>query len=246
MGVAVGFSLQQFSGVFNVRDAKGQPYVLIGGQAVNYWAERYLPQEPQLETLKPFTSEDIDFKGDHADVERIATQLRLTPSYPHKAQLTALAGVIPFRIGDLHSAIEVVQQLPGLSAAQAPAIETEWNGKHIRVLDPISLLACKLELVATVPQDKRRDIDHVKILLPCVRAFLAELLQQVERGQLPARAWLKVAQQVLKVTGTPRAQKLARKHQLNWSEILPLATLAKSTNEKLLRFLQRQQEVPKK
>jgi hypothetical protein len=48
------------------------------------------------------------------------------------------------------------------------------------------------------------------------------------------------------VTGTPRAQKLARKHQLNWSEILPLATLAKSTNEKLLRFLQRQQEVPKK
>ena len=41
----------------------GQPYLLIGGQAVNYWAERYLATEPQLKSLQPFTSEDIDFKG---------------------------------------------------------------------------------------------------------------------------------------------------------------------------------------
>ncbi len=38
----MGFSLQQFSALFKIRDAAGQPYVLIGGQAVNYWAERYL------------------------------------------------------------------------------------------------------------------------------------------------------------------------------------------------------------
>jgi hypothetical protein len=44
----VGFSLEQFSEVLKTRDAAGQPYVLIGGQAVNYWAERYLPIEPQL------------------------------------------------------------------------------------------------------------------------------------------------------------------------------------------------------
>ena len=48
MGVTVGFSLQQFSEVLKVRDAGGQPYILIGGQAVNYWAEHYLAVEPQL------------------------------------------------------------------------------------------------------------------------------------------------------------------------------------------------------
>ena len=53
------------------------PYILIGGQAVNYWAERYLTTEPELEGLKPFTSADIDFKGTQADVERIARQLSL-------------------------------------------------------------------------------------------------------------------------------------------------------------------------
>jgi hypothetical protein len=60
MGVTVGFSLQQFSEVLKIRDAAGQPYLLIGGQAVNYWAERYLAVEPQLESLQPFTSEDIN------------------------------------------------------------------------------------------------------------------------------------------------------------------------------------------
>ncbi len=57
------FTLHQFSEVFKLRDAAGNPYVLIRDQAVNYWAERYLAAEPQLRPLQPFTSEDIDFKG---------------------------------------------------------------------------------------------------------------------------------------------------------------------------------------
>ena len=50
MGLKVGFSLDQFSEILKVRDAAGKPYVLIGGQAVNYWAERYLEREPQLKS----------------------------------------------------------------------------------------------------------------------------------------------------------------------------------------------------
>jgi hypothetical protein len=69
MAVTVGFSLRQFSEIFKIRDSNGQPYILIGGQAVNYWAEHYLSAEPQLAKLQPFTSEDIDFKGGHADVQ---------------------------------------------------------------------------------------------------------------------------------------------------------------------------------
>ena len=78
MGVAVGFSLHQFSEVLKIRDAAGQPYLLIGGQAVNYWAERYLAIEPSLIHYS-LHSEDIDFKGGSDDVQRIARQLELTP-----------------------------------------------------------------------------------------------------------------------------------------------------------------------
>ena len=117
MGVIVGFSLHQFSEVLNIRDETGRPYLLIGGQAVNYWAERYLAVEPQLESLRPFTSEDIDFKGGSADVQRIARQLELTPGYPAKVEMTALAGVIPLQIGGLKSNIEVVRRIPGVSGS---------------------------------------------------------------------------------------------------------------------------------
>lgn len=237
MGIAVGFSLQQFSDVFKIRNADGQPYVLIGGQAVNYWAERYLAAEPELQKFLPFTSEDIDFKGSHDDVQRIARQLALYPSYPPKVAITVLSGTIPFQIGDLKSNIEIVRRIPGVSeSVDALAIEAALDGKTIRVLDPVSLLACKLELVASVPQEKRRDRTHLKMLVPCVRAFLSEFLQQVENGQLPVRGWLGAASQVLKLTTSVRARKIANRHQINWTGILPLSAIARSQHEKIRRF----------
>jgi hypothetical protein len=243
MGLIVGFSLRQFSEVFRIRDENGNPYVLIGGQAVNYWAERYLAAEPQLKQMQPFTSEDIDFRGDRSDVRRIARQLDLTPVFPHKVEMTALSGFIAFNIGDLRSTIEIVRRIPGVSdSGETPAIHAEWEGKTIRVLDPISLLACKLELAAKVSQEKRKDVTHLKILLPCVRSFLGELLRQVEHGELPAKDWLKIANQVLKLTHTNRALKLARKHEIDWPEILPLTEIAKSRDEKIRRFQEQQLE----
>lgn len=243
MGIVVGFSLRQFSAVLKIRDAAGQPYILIGGQAVNYWAERYLAIEPQLESLKPFTSEDIDFKGGTTDVQRIARQLELTPGFPPKVQMTVLAGTIPIKIGDLKANIEIVRRIPGVSGpVDELAVQSEWDGKIIRVLDPISLLACKLELLATVSQEKRHDAEHLRILLPCVRAFLGEFLQRVETGEFPAKHWLGAANQVLKLTTNHRARKIASTHQINWREILPLAALAKSRNEKIKRFQEQQLE----
>jgi hypothetical protein len=126
--------------------------------------------EPQLNLLQPFTSEDIDFKGGSDDVQHIARQLGLAAAYLHKVEMTALAGTISFQIGDLKSNIEIVRRIPGVSGSvEALAIQAEWDGKTIRVLDPISLLACKLELAAKVPQEQRHDVVHLKILLPCSR-----------------------------------------------------------------------------
>ena len=152
------FTIQQFSEIFQVRNPAGLPYVLIGGQAVNYWAERYLADEPELRKHLPFTSADIDFRGDRDDVQNIAGQLELQPVFPHKVAMTALAGVIPFRIGRFASNIEVVRQIPGVSASAVDtlAIGAEWSGRQIRVLDTISLLFCKVNLALTVSQEKRR------------------------------------------------------------------------------------------
>jgi hypothetical protein len=83
-------------------------------------------------------------------------------------------------------------------------------------------------------------VPHLKILVPCVRAFLSEFLQQVERKEIPARHWLGAANQVLKLTTEHRAQKIADKHQIHWPEILPLTAIAKSQDEKIRRFQEQQ------
>ena len=239
----MGFSLDQFSEILKVRDTAGKPYVLIGGQAVNYWAERYLEREPQLESLRPFTSTDIDFQGTTADVRHIAEQLSLTPGYPPKVAMTALAGVIPLRIGGEPSNIEVVRRVPGVAAELDDfVIEAKWRDKNIRVLNPISLLASKLELAATVSQDKRNDVLHLKILVPCVRAFLETVLEQVDQRVIPARDWLGLANQALKLTTDHRARRIGEKHQLNWSDILPLRAINQSRDEKIQHFRAHQSE----
>ena len=38
--------------------------VLVGGQAVNFWASYYERRVPELAREAPFTSKDIDFCGD--------------------------------------------------------------------------------------------------------------------------------------------------------------------------------------
>jgi len=233
----VGFSPHHFSEVFKLRDSEGQPYVLIGGQAVNYWAEKYLSSEPELKALQPFTSKDIDFKGNRDDVQRIAKQLDSSPGYPPKVAMTALAGIIPIKIGGDESFIEVVRHIPGISSSkETPAVEARLQHKVIRLLDPVSLLVSKLELVATVSQAGRQDVQHLKILVPCVRAFLREVLQEVETDELPARDWLNLVNQVLKQTTSRRALKIGHKYQINWSAILPLAAIAQSKDKKIQRF----------
>lgn len=53
--------------------------VLIGGQAVNFWAEYYASRVPELAREAPFTSRDIDFCGTRKLVKRCALRLGGTP-----------------------------------------------------------------------------------------------------------------------------------------------------------------------
>ena len=87
--------------MLGLRNAEGKPYVIIGGQAVGYWAETYLDQEPGLAQWLPFASKDIDFQGDRDDVLRIAKVLGVRAQLPGSRDMTALAGIIPLKISAL-------------------------------------------------------------------------------------------------------------------------------------------------
>ena len=232
------FSLQQFTTALDLRDAQGKPYVIIGGQAVGYWAETYLEQEPELVRWLPFNSKDIDFQGDRADVLRIAKDLRARAQLPDSREMTSLAGVIPLAIGGARTSIEVVRLFPGIpqERIQQWALTASRGGKEIRVLDPLSLLTCKLRLALKVDQRERRDVEHLRIMLLCVRAFLRETLRGVEAGSLPTRGWLGAVERVLKLAESSLGKKAARTLGVDWTQALPLVDIAASGHRTAKRF----------
>ena len=48
--------------------------LVVGGQAVNLWAERYQDREPELAKYQPFTSKDLDLIGTMDDVLLLSQQ----------------------------------------------------------------------------------------------------------------------------------------------------------------------------
>ena len=133
--------------------------------------------------------------------------------------MTALAGIIPFKIGELRTSIEVLRSFPGMPKArlQQWALTANRSGKEIRVLDPLSLLSSKLFLALKVDQKERRDVEHLRIMLVCVRAFLRETLRGVEAGALPARGWLGAVERVLKLAESSHGKKAVRTLGVDWT-----------------------------
>ena len=142
--------------------------------------------------MAAFTSKDLDFQGGRDDVLRLAKELGHRAQLPHPREMTALAGIVPFQMGGSPTTVEVVRFIAGVrpGVVEKSAAEYEFAGHRVRVADPISLLSCKLYLALHVDQKERRDVEHLRIMLVCVRAFLRETLRGVEAGALPARGWL--------------------------------------------------------
>jgi hypothetical protein len=234
----VRFSLQQFNPALDLRNAEGKPYVIIGGQAVGYWAETYLEKEPGLAQWLPFSSKDIDFQGGREDVLRIAKTLGVRAQLPSSREMTALAGIIPFNIGELRTSIEVLRSFPGMPKAriQQWALTANRSGKEIRVLDPVSLLSSKLFLALKLDQKERRDVEHLRIMLICVRAFLRETLCGVEAGALPARGWLGAVERVLKLAESSHGKKAVRTLGVDWTQALPLTEITASGHRAAKQF----------
>ena len=50
--------------------------VIVGGQAVNFWADRYAADKSELLAYRPFTSRDLDLLGSMANAYRLASKTR--------------------------------------------------------------------------------------------------------------------------------------------------------------------------
>lgn len=238
--------IEAFQAAFEAWAKAGHAPLLVGGQAVNFWGTRYRSSEQELRELSeetPFLSADIDFKGTRKTAEEIAKALHTKPIFQNwlEGAFSNLVGIIRFNAGGEETNIEVVFKVPGLDVGDAEkmGVNAQLGKRTIRVLDPISLLYSKAHCALKYDQKDRQDVSHVRILIPCVRAFLKEGLAQGESDVILVRGMVSAMERAMKLAQSQKGRRLAERHGIRWEGLLPIKNIEDSTNSRLRGFRER-------
>jgi len=117
---------------------------------------------------------------------------------------------------------------------ETPAIQAEWEGNTIRILDPRFITRVQTGTGRNgVAGEKARCGASEDFTAPVSVRFW---VPQVDLGHLRARDWLKVAKQVLKLTTGNRARKIAGKHQIIGRKFFRLLPLPKASTRRSEAF----------
>jgi hypothetical protein len=186
--------LDVFLDVLAQSDDEGRPFILVGGQAVNYWASLYLPRESRLRSYLPFTSKDLDVIGTEASAKRVAQALGWQYS-PPLAGGGPVQGIISSPSTDHPLRVEFLSEIKGVPSqtihqfARENTFRPEGGERlmAVRVLDPVLLLHGKIRNAVDIeqaqPEKPRQDVKHVAMLSLCAPLFLEDA-----RVQLPDAA----------------------------------------------------------
>lgn len=127
--------------------ALAQDAVLVGGQAVAFWASFFnVPLPP---ALGAYVTKDSDFLGNREDVKRMASGMQGAALYPHQRGLTALAGQVRIELSEgTFVNIDVLHRIVGFQdadsirkRAQAVAV----GGARFKAMHPLDCLRSRLE-----------------------------------------------------------------------------------------------------
>jgi hypothetical protein len=205
----------------------------------------FVDQEPELAHYRPFTSADLDLHLPDPSAQRVlrahATGVE-TERDPFGKAFTIVSHtfLIKGKSGSVLTvdSLKMVAGLPPKELIKG-SVTVEFAGATIRVLNPIACLKAKLCNLNTLDQRGRQDEKHVRILIPCVRAFIRRLLVEAQ-AHGNCRPVINALKQLVLVTSHRDALKIARARGFDLAQSAPLADLATSRNIRLVNFVTKQ------
>ena len=142
--------------------------VLIGGQALCFWAERYV-ELPELRSDAPYTSKDIDFCGRAQHVELCARLLNGTHKLFGPDDLSVCAGVVMTPEG---VQLDFVHTPRGVDFDEV--LRRAIVFPSLRVMHPIHLLTSKAANVVQIPRNTAPALKQLRASVHIARAFIQE------------------------------------------------------------------------
>ena len=209
---------------------EGTGLLLVGGQAVNLWAERYREKEPAILRFQPFTSRDADFY-------RRAPKLRLPPNWkelprPTKGRMRIVTHALE---GPEGQTAEVIRSVNGLTEKEVEdgSIPITYAGRSMWFLVPPALFQAKLANLKSIDQEGRQDLKHFQLLIPVTRCFFEDLLTQHTSSERPTQAISWMSQHAKNVQ---EAIKLGHHEATDWNSFFPIKLMQDHPSEAVRNF----------
>ena len=169
--------------------------VLVGGQAVNFWANYYKNKAPQLAAYAPYTSKDIDFVGPKEAVRECAKRLGGTAKLATFDDVnTPNTGVVMFIDSENHARhIDFLGSVAGV--ADAELIETAASARledeegcpvaSFLIINPVLCLKSRVHNVAYLPGYQTEHArKQLRAAIICAKQFAADELETDPRKTL--------------------------------------------------------------
>ena len=225
-----------------ILELAGTRMVLVGGQALAFWAAYYEVPAPAIAVTK-----DVDLIGTRADVERLARGLGGKATFPRQRDLTLLTGQIEKNLpGGDYINIDVQSGVYGnvsTESLEKRAIVAESPVGKFRLLHPLDVLQGRLENVyGIVEKQDEHGIAQLQLAVAMVREFLKDIASQEAANQDATRrpATLRHLRRIETLALSDAGRKVAKRHQVHVAdaiEPLPLLHIESFKIKKLPQLL---------
>lgn len=177
--------------------------VLVGGQALGFWADRYGVSRPT--PLIPVVTADVDFIGGSALARKLGETLGWNWWVPSLDDVTEQSGKVTLRMpDDSIKQVDFLFAVAGLTTADVIRRAIEMQVPEIgtlRVMHPIDLLDSRIQNLLLIP-GKRNEIGvaQAQLAVLVVRAFIQNEIHV--RGEKRA---LKLLERTVSLAESPGA-----------------------------------------
>lgn len=226
-----------------ILELAGTDMILVGGQALAFWAVYYRVPAPPTAVTK-----DVDFLGTRADVERLARGLGAKATFRGRRGLTLLTGQIEKALpGGRYVNIDVLSSLYGALSTESivkRSIVAEIPGGTFRIMHPMDVLQGRLENVHGLAEKQdEHGIAQLQLAIAMVREFLRDIAsQEIARAagrRLPAT--LRHVRRIEALALSDAGRKVSKRLGIHIADAIdpsPLVHLEAFASRKLPQLLQ--------
>lgn len=197
--------------------------LIVGGQAVNVWAEYFATKNPHIAAQRPFVSKDADIFAERDLAEKLATAAGWQITFFHEPRTIAVAVLTKPHSGGGTLTVEVLREVLGLTRRELDDSDLVAfpDGHAYRIPSPIRLLKAKLANLRRIIPTRLQDAQHARLLVALSHDYITAQHSQVIAGHLKERLLINALTELADLIADPDSETLDLRFDLKLRAALP-------------------------